>query len=66
MVFGEIGLGGEVRPVQHGVERLREAHKLGFTRALVPRENLGRQVPADMQALGIATISEALDADFDD
>ncbi|MDZ7841392.1 MAG: DNA repair protein RadA [Gammaproteobacteria bacterium] len=65
VVFGEIGLGGEVRPVQHGVERLREAHKLGFTRALVPRENLGKQVPKGMRTTGIATIGDALETDFD-
>lgn len=64
VVFGEVGLGGEVRPVQHGVERLKEAHKLGFKHALVPRENLGKQVPKNMQATGIATLSEALDIEF--
>jgi DNA repair protein RadA/Sms len=64
VVFGEIGLGGEVRPVQHGVERLREAHKLGFKHALVPRENLGKQVPKGLRATGIATVSEALEAEF--
>ena len=65
VVFGEIGLGGEVRPVQHGVERLREAQKLGFKRALVPRDNLGKQVPKGLRATGIATVREALEAEFD-
>src|SRR5262249_58497580 len=36
VVFGEVGLAGEVRPVQRGQERLREAAKLGFTQALIP------------------------------
>ncbi|MGA8258793.1 MAG: DNA repair protein RadA [Arenicellales bacterium] len=65
VVFGEIGLGGEVRPVQHGVERLREAHKLGFERALVPRENLGRQVPKGIRAVGIKTVGDALAAELE-
>jgi DNA repair protein RadA/Sms len=39
VAFGEVGLAGEVRPVQRGQERLREAAKLGFTRAIVPRGN---------------------------
>ncbi len=37
VAFGELGLTGEVRPVAHGEERLREIHKLGFTRAIVPQ-----------------------------
>jgi DNA repair protein RadA/Sms len=40
VVFGEVGLTGEIRPVQRGMERLREAMKLGFERALVPEANL--------------------------
>jgi DNA repair protein RadA/Sms len=40
VVFGEVGLTGEIRPVQRGLERLREAQKLGFERALVPEANL--------------------------
>src|SRR3954464_9810512 len=38
-VFGEIGLAGEVRPAPRGQERLREAAKLGFTKAIIPRAN---------------------------
>ncbi len=43
VVFGEIGLAGEVRPVPHGEERLREAAKHGFKRALVPAANAPRK-----------------------
>lgn len=43
VVFGEVGLAGEVRPVPFGEERLREAMKVGFRRALLPRANLPRQ-----------------------
>jgi DNA repair protein RadA/Sms len=39
VVFGEIGLAGEIRPVHGGQERLREAAKLGFTSAIVPKAN---------------------------
>jgi DNA repair protein RadA/Sms len=43
VVFGEVGLAGEVRPVSRGQERLKEAAKLGFTRALIPTANKPRQ-----------------------
>ncbi|MFN3594058.1 MAG: DNA repair protein RadA [Thiobacillaceae bacterium] len=58
--FGEVGLGGEVRPVQRGQERLKEAAKLGFTQVLAPRANLPRQIPANMTVQGIGTLAEAL------
>ncbi len=60
-VFGEVGLGGEIRPVQRGQERLKEAAKLGFTRALAPRANLPRHPPAGMSLRGVGTLGEALD-----
>jgi len=40
VVFGEVGLSGELRPVQRGLDRLREAQKLGFKRALIPAANM--------------------------
>ncbi|MGI9317996.1 MAG: DNA repair protein RadA [bacterium] len=40
VVFGEVGLSGELRPVQRGLDRLREAQKLGFKRALIPAANI--------------------------
>src|SRR6202521_2214711 len=43
LVFGEVGLAGEIRPVQRGQERLREAAKLGFRRALIPLANRPKQ-----------------------
>src|SRR5262245_28210738 len=52
VVFGEIGLGGEVRPVGQREARLREAAKLGFRRALVPRSRAGS--PPVTRAEGIA------------
>jgi DNA repair protein RadA/Sms len=43
VVFGEVGLAGEIRPVAYGEERLREAAKVGFTRAVIPRANAPKQ-----------------------
>lgn len=47
--FGEIGLAGEIRPAPRGQERLREAAKLGFRRAVIPRANAPRQAPEGLQ-----------------
>jgi len=60
VVFGEVGLAGEVRPVQRGQERLREAAKLGFTQALVPRANLPKTPIAGIDAVGIDRVEEAI------
>ena len=60
-VFGEVGLSGEIRPVQRGQERLKEAVKLGFDRVLAPRANLPKQMPAGVEVNGVATLREALD-----
>lgn len=60
VVFGEVGLAGEVRPVQRGLERLREAAKLGFKRAIVPRANVPRQPPAGLEILAVDRVEEAV------
>jgi DNA repair protein RadA/Sms len=60
-VFGEIGLTGEVRPVPFGEERLLEAQKHGFTRAIVPRANAPRRA-LDLQVLAVDRLSDALAA----
>ena len=59
VVFGEVGLAGEVRAVQRGQERLREAAKLGFTHALVPRANKARQAIAGMEVTAVERVEEA-------
>jgi DNA repair protein RadA/Sms len=64
VAYGELGLTGEVRPVVHGEERLRELAKLGFSSAILPRENLPRTAPAGMTLHGVASIAEALAAAF--
>jgi DNA repair protein RadA/Sms len=60
--FGEVGLAGEIRPVPFGEERLREAAKHGFRRAVVPRANMPRKRIDGMQISGVARLSEAVDA----
>jgi DNA repair protein RadA/Sms len=56
--FGEVGLAGEIRPVQRGEERLREAAKLGFTKALIPKANkLSRKIP-DFEITPLSCIEE--------
>lgn len=65
LVFGEIGLSGEIRPVPSGQERLREAAKHGFKRAIVPKGNAPKQPPAGMQVIAVDRLEEALDALFE-
>ena len=60
VVFGEIGLAGEVRPVQRGQERLKEAAKLGFTRAVIPKANKPKQTIAGMEIVAVGRLEEAV------
>ena len=60
-VFGEIGLAGEIRPVQRGQERLKEAAKLGFTQALCPKANLPKGKIPGIEVVGVISLSEALE-----
>ncbi len=60
VVFGEVGLAGEVRPVQRGQERLKEAAKLGFTHALVPQANQPRQPIAGLKVIAVRRIEDAV------
>lgn len=62
VVFGEVGLAGEIRPVPNGQERLREAAKHGFKRAIVPAGNAPRQAINGMQVIAVRKVTEALDA----
>jgi DNA repair protein RadA/Sms len=64
VAFGELGLTGEVRPVAYGEERLQEALKQGFKRALVPRDNAPRRPIEGLQVVPVARIDEALEAAF--
>ena len=61
VVFGEVGLAGEVRPVQRGQERLREAAKLGFTHAIVPAANRPKQAIEGLTVIGVDRVTEAVE-----
>jgi DNA repair protein RadA/Sms len=61
LVFGEVGLAGEIRPVQRGQERLREAAKLGFHRAIIPAANKPKQRIEGMEIVAVDRVNEALD-----
>jgi DNA repair protein RadA/Sms len=61
VVFGEVGLAGEVRPVQRGQERLREAAKLGFTHAIIPTANKPKQRIDGIEVIAVDRLSEAVD-----
>jgi DNA repair protein RadA/Sms len=60
IVFGEVGLAGEVRPVQRGLDRLKEAAKLGFTHAIVPKSNMPKQAIKGITVFGVERLEEAL------
>ncbi len=62
VIFGEAGLTGEVRPVPHGEERLREAAKHGFKRAIIPHGNAPRQAIEHLEIVPVRTLQEALQA----
>ena len=62
IVFGEVGLSGEIRPVPNGQERIREAAKHGFRRAIVPKANAPKQSPDGMTVVGVSRLAEALEA----
>lgn len=60
VVFGEVGLSGEIRPVPSGQERLREAAKHGFKKAIVPAANKPKTQIESMQVMAVTKLSEAL------
>jgi len=59
-VFGEIGLAGEVRPAPRGQERLREAAKLGFEKAIVPRANQPKTKIPGLDVLPVERVDQAV------
>jgi len=62
VVFGEVGLSGEIRPVPSGQERINEAAKHGFKRAIVPYNNMPKHKISGMEVIGVKKLSDALDA----
>lgn len=65
LVFGEVGLAGEIRPVQRGQERIREAVKLGFTTVIVPLANKPRQGVDGARVIAVERVDQALGALLD-
>jgi len=64
IAFGEVGLAGEVRPAPRGQERLKEAAKLGFSMALVPKANLPKKPGREFEGLtihGVERVDEAIE-----
>jgi DNA repair protein RadA/Sms len=59
VVFGEVGLAGEIRPAPRGQERLREAAKLGFSIAMIPKSNCPKQPVEGLTIIGVERIDEA-------
>jgi DNA repair protein RadA/Sms len=62
VMFGELGLNGEVRPVQNGEERLREAAKHGFRHALAPSKNVVKGATPGLEVVPVKSLREAIDA----
>ncbi|NBX85015.1 MAG: DNA repair protein RadA [Gammaproteobacteria bacterium] len=64
IIFGEVGLGGEIRPVQSGQERLKEAQKHGFVRAIIPHANMSKSKISGIELYPIKHIRELIDVLF--
>ncbi|MGZ8219266.1 DNA repair protein RadA [Methylomagnum sp.] len=62
VVFGELGLNGEVRPVQNGEERLKEAAKHGFKHALAPAKNIVKGIDPGLEIVPVRSLREAIAA----
>ena len=65
-VFGEVGLAGEIRPAPRGQERLREAAKLGFSTALVPRANAPKRPIEGLRTIAVEQVDQALAQAWDE
>ncbi|HEY6720057.1 MAG TPA: DNA repair protein RadA [Burkholderiales bacterium] len=59
-VFGEVGLAGEVRPAPRGQDRLKEAAKLGFTQAIIPKANQPKQKIDGLEVIAVERVAEAV------
>ncbi len=61
VTFGEVGLAGEIRPSPRGQDRLKEAAKLGFTHAVVPKSNAPKQPIDGLTVIAVERIEQAID-----
>lgn len=64
-VFGEVGLTGEIRPVQNGLDRIKEVEKLGFKRLIIPKGNQGGIKSSKLQIMPVSTLEQAVRYAFD-
>ena len=62
IVFGEVGLAGEIRPCPRGQERLKEAAKLGFTVAIIPKANMPKAKIPGLRVIPVERIDQAITA----
>ena len=62
IAFGEVGLAGEVRPAPRGQERLKEAAKLGFSVALIPKANAPKKLGAELDGLTVHAVDRVDEA----
>ncbi|MBQ8085556.1 MAG: DNA repair protein RadA [Lachnospiraceae bacterium] len=62
IIFGEVGLSGEVRGVSMAAHRVKEAAKMGFTTCMLPKINCeGIEIPKGMKLIGVSNVNDALD-----
>jgi DNA repair protein RadA/Sms len=62
VIFGEVGLAGEIRQVPHGIERLREAAKHGFKRAIIPKGNAPTEDIPNLEIVPVVKLVDALNS----
>jgi DNA repair protein RadA/Sms len=60
IAFGEVGLAGEVRPAPRGQERLKEAAKLGFSIAIIPKANAPKKAPEGLKVHAVERVEQAV------
>ncbi len=60
VVIGEVGLGGEIRSVSRIESRLREAEHMGFSRCIMPEQNLAKKLKTKMEVIGVSRIEQAM------
>lgn len=61
VVFGEVGLTGEIRPVYNGIARLKEAKEHGFTKAIIPSANQPKEKLVGLEIIAVDSLSEAIE-----
>jgi DNA repair protein RadA/Sms len=66
VVFGEVGLTGEIRPVYNGISRLKEAKEHGFKKAIIPGANKPKEKIPGLEIIGVDKLSEAIEKSLED